>query len=111
MIFMRMGDDEAKQLIAPAGNERRVRHHDIDLGVRCAAKTDPAIDREPFPVATVEVEIHADLARPTQRQEGQVFGVKVHWSLVLPRVAGAQPGGSDRVQARMHCRMTAKVGR
>ncbi len=51
-------------------------HHDFDFGEFAAAKADAAIDGEPFFVSvfspSVEVEVHADFARPAEWQEGKV---------------------------------------
>ena len=72
MVFVGVGDDEANEAVTPFGDERRVGHHDLDLRVFSAAKADAAIDGEPAPVAAIKVEVHADLARPAQWQEGQI---------------------------------------
>ena len=51
-------------------DEAGIGHHHINLGMRRSAEADSAIDRQPFPVAAVKVQIHADLACPAQGQEG-----------------------------------------
>jgi hypothetical protein len=78
MILMRMGNHEATQPVAPFGDEAGIWHHDFDLGQGGAPEADAAIDRKPCAVAAIEVEIHADLARPAKRQEGQISSCGVH---------------------------------
>ena len=72
MVLMRVGDDQADQLVAPVGDEARVGHHHVDLGMFGPAEADAAIHRQPCAAAAVEVEVHSDLAGPAQRQEGQI---------------------------------------
>ena len=63
-------------------DEGGVGQHDLDLGHLAAAEADAAIHREPalFSRLTiaVEVEVHADFARPAKRQEGQFAVFCVH---------------------------------
>ena len=47
VVLMRMGDDQAHQLVAPIGDEAGIGHHHIDLGVLRAAEADAAIHRQP----------------------------------------------------------------
>ena len=81
MVLVRMGDDQAHQLVATIRDVAGVGHHHIDLGMRRAAEADAAVHRQPLPVAAVEVEVHADLARPAQRQEGQITVINVHYAV------------------------------
>ena len=84
MVLVRVGDHQPQQLVAAVRDEAGVGDHDIDLGVLRPAEADAAIDRQPLTVATVEVEVHADLARPAERQEGQVACFCIHIVLLLP---------------------------
>ena len=72
MVLVRVGDDQAHQLVAAIGDVARIGHHHVDLGMRRTAEADAAVHRQPFAVAAVKVQVHADLARPAQRQEGQI---------------------------------------
>ena len=82
MILMRMGDHQTDQLVLAVGDEAGIGHHDLDLGQFAAAEADAAIHGEPFFVAclapAIQVEVHADFARPAQRQEGQFACFRVH---------------------------------
>ncbi len=78
MVLMRVGDHQSEQLVAPFGDEARIGHHHLDLRVRRAAEADAAIDREPMPAAAIKVQIHADLARPAQGQEGEIAVLAAH---------------------------------
>ena len=70
---MRMGKDHADQLLAPLGDEARVREDGVDAGDGLVAEGDAAIHDQPLAVAAVEIEVHPDLAGPTQRDEPQAF--------------------------------------
>jgi hypothetical protein len=70
MILVSMRDHQADQLVPAFGDEAGIGHHDFDFGVLVTAEADAAIDGEIFTAAAVEVEVHADLARPAQGQEG-----------------------------------------
>ena len=78
MILVRMGDDQAHQSISAVGDEAGIGHHHVHLGMRGATKANAAVHREPFAVAAVKVQVHAYLARPAQRQEGQITDLSVH---------------------------------
>ena len=78
VILMRMGDHQADQLVAPLGDEYRVWHHHLDLGVFGTAKANPAIHRQPLAGSPVEIQIHTDLAGPAQWQEREVACYRVH---------------------------------
>ena len=49
MVLMGMGDDQPDQPLAPRGDEARVGHHDLELGLVAAGEADAAIDGEPCP--------------------------------------------------------------
>jgi len=53
VILMRMGDDQRQKLIPPLGDERRVGHHDLGLGILIPPEADPTIHCQPFAVASV----------------------------------------------------------
>ena len=48
VILMRVGDDEAEELVFTVGDEARVCHHDLDLGEFAATEADAAVNGEPF---------------------------------------------------------------
>ncbi len=68
------------------GDELRVWHHDLDLRQLRAAEADAAVHGQPAAVAAIQVEVHADLARPAEGQEGESAGFLVHQSLSVIRV-------------------------
>ncbi len=83
MVLVRVGDHQRRQAVAAVGDEGRVGHHDLDLRVFRPAEADAAIDGQPAAVAAVKVEVHTDLARPAQRQEGQVVGHCIQFNRFL----------------------------
>ncbi len=78
VVLMGMRDDQPYQAVPALRDEPRIGHHHVHLGVFGATEADPAIDGEPTAAAAVEIEIHADLARPAQGQEGQITACSVH---------------------------------
>ena len=69
MVLVRVGDDQADQGVPPLGDEGRIGHHDLNLGVLVAPEAYAAVNGQVFAAAAVKVEVHADLARPAQGQE------------------------------------------
>ena len=78
VVLMRMGDHKPDQFVAPFGDERRVGHHPVDFRRFRPAEADAAVDRQPAPVAAIEIQIHADFTRPAQGQEGEISGTGAH---------------------------------
>ena len=81
MVFVGVGDDQADERFAALRDEGRVGHHHFDLGVRRTAEANAAIDGEPASLVAIEVEVHANLARPAEGQEGKIYGRGVHNSV------------------------------
>ena len=110
-----MSDDETDQLVATIGDVAGIRHHHIDLGMCRAAEADATVHRQPPAVAAVQVQVHADLARPAQRQEGEITVHNIHIVLLLPRSLGmryhnweATPPAACSVQAACGSAQCAK---
>ena len=82
VVLVGMGDHQTDQLVLAVGDEAGIGHHDLDFRQFAAAEADAAIHGEPFFVAcdapAVQVEVHANFARPAQRQEGQFAYFRVH---------------------------------
>jgi hypothetical protein len=70
MILMCVRYYQADKLVFSLRQIPGVRHHDLNFGVLAAAKADATIDGKPFAIASVQIQVHANLARPAQRQEG-----------------------------------------
>ena len=69
---MGMRQHDADQGIAPFLDERRIRHDHIDAGHRIVGEADAEIDHQPLAGVAVEIEVHADLARPAQGEEQEL---------------------------------------
>ena len=69
MVFVGMGEHEARQPLPAPGHEARVGHDEIDTGKLAAGESDAQVAHQPPTVIFVEVEVHADLAGTAQRQE------------------------------------------
>ena len=93
MVLMGVGGDDAQHVLAPLGEKRDIGHDEVDAGRGClAAEQHAAIDHDPLRVVgrpeAIGVEIHADLARPAQRQEDEFVVTRYEPSRRLRRVAG-----------------------
>ena len=64
---MRMGNDDASQMLASIGDELGVRHHH---GI--SVKHDAAVHHQPATAMAIEVKVHADFATAAKRQEPEV---------------------------------------
>ena len=76
MVFMGMGQHQASEVFLALHDEGGVGHDDFDAGRRIVAEGYAQIDHQPFAVMAVEIEVHADLAGPAQRQEDQVLAAQ-----------------------------------
>ncbi len=72
MILMSMGEHDAEQIVDPVLDEAQVRQDDIDPRIGRIGKGDAAIDHDPFALAAIEIDVHANLARATKRKENQL---------------------------------------
>ena len=94
MVLMRMGEDERDQIVAPADDELRVGHDDVDARRGVVAEGDAQIEHQPFAGMTQQVEVHADLSRPAERHEDQILASG------LQRVALSGHGSRRGLSAR-----------
>ena len=78
MIFMGVGDQHPRQLVAALLDEGRVGGHHIDARIGRVAEGDAAIDDHPRTVMAVGVEIHTDLTRATEGHEEDFVGTGYH---------------------------------
>jgi hypothetical protein len=67
MVFVRMGDDKACNVLLPLLQKRGIGEKDIDAGVMLVREPKPAIDDEPFSLMGIEVEIDAKLLASPER--------------------------------------------
>ncbi len=78
MIFMRMRDHDAGEILALFDQEADVRKNQIDAGqMLFLSKRHAEIDRDPAAAAlvaqTVERQVHADFADAAERREDQIL--------------------------------------
>ena len=74
MVLVGVGQHEGEKLVPAFLDERGVRHDHIDTRQRVAGEGDAEIDHQPLALAGIEVEVHADLAGPAERQEVERVG-------------------------------------
>jgi len=102
MIFVRMGRDDAEQLVLAFDDEGRVRHDHIDASMLLLTKSDAAIEHQPLVAVGVEVEVHPDLAAAAERDEIQPFSSRSNarsraeaaWDTAGEAVLGTRPFGT-----------------
>ena len=98
MILVGMGQHDGEQVLPALLDEGRIRHEHVDAGQRIAREGDAEIDHQPLALASVEVEVHADLAGPAEGQEVQRVALDrrrgtgcVHGALRLRRWISRKP--------------------
>ena len=69
MILVTMGQDDADQFLLPLFDEFEIGKDQIDARIIGIRKGEAEIDHQPFAPTTIEIDVHADLARAAQGQE------------------------------------------
>ena len=69
VVLVGMGQDQPGQVLAARLDEGGIGHQHVDPGRAGPGEGDPEIDHQPLSVMAVEVQVHADLAGPAERQE------------------------------------------
>ena len=64
MVFMAMGQQYAKQIGFAGFNKFKIRQDNLYPRIFIAAEGDAKIDHQPFSLAAIEINIHANLIRP-----------------------------------------------
>ena len=76
MVFMRVGENEACELFALAGEERHIRQYNIYAGVTVLPELYAEVHQQPFAVMAmplpVGIGVHANFACAPKRQEHQI---------------------------------------
>ena len=78
MILMRVGEDDADEVLAAFLDEGGVGHDDVDAWIIGIPEGHAQIDHQPFAIAPVQVAVHADFARPAKCEEEQFFTWSCH---------------------------------
>ncbi len=73
MILMPMRQHDAEQVVQPLLDKLQVGQDQVDAGIVGRAKDHAAIDHDPLAVAAIEVDVHANLTRATEREEEEFF--------------------------------------
>ena len=78
MVFMRMGQHDGFELVDAFLDEIEVRKYQVDTGILGSRERHAQIDHQPAALAAVQVDVHANFARPAKGQEQQfVFGSEI----------------------------------
>ncbi len=78
MVLRPVSQDDTGKVDLALLDERGVGHDDVDAGIFGRAETDAEVEHQPFPLTPVEVEVHANLARPAERQIEQFLAWAGH---------------------------------
>ncbi len=71
VILMRVRQHHAEQVLRLILDELQIGENQVDAGIFVAAEGHAQIDHQPLVVAAIEIDVHADLARSTERAEQQ----------------------------------------
>ncbi len=80
VVLVGVGQDDAENVVGIGLDELGIRQDDLDARRRLVAERHAQVDDDPLAIVrrpeAVQVEIHADLVRPAERQEDEfvVFG-------------------------------------
>ena len=72
VVLVGVGEHDAEQALAPFDDERGVGHHHLDPRQALVREGDAEIDDHPVVREAVKIEVHADLARPAERDEDEL---------------------------------------
>ncbi len=73
MILMAVRQDDADQVLHPFLDEFEVGKDQLDAGIVGIGEGQAKVGHQPFAAAAVEIDVHANLARPAEGQEQQFF--------------------------------------
>ena len=75
MVLVGVGQDDAQDVVGVLFDEGRIGHDDLDARRGQVPEGDADVDHDPFArmgrAVAVEIEVHADLVRPAERQEDE----------------------------------------
>jgi ActR/RegA family two-component response regulator len=78
MVFMPVGEDDAEQVLLAILYEFEIGHDDVDARIIMGTEGHAKVEHDPFAVAAIEIGVHADLARPAERDEEQFLAGNGH---------------------------------
>src|SRR5438270_12729538 len=73
MILMAVGEDNPRETVLLLLDELQLGEDQVDSGIAWVGKSETEIDHDPLAAAAVEIDVHADLARATERDKQQFF--------------------------------------
>ncbi len=73
MVLMPVGQDDADQFLAALLDEFQFGQDQVDPRIIGVGEGQAEIDHQPFALGAVEIDVHANLARPAEGQEKQFF--------------------------------------
>ena len=73
MVFMTMGEHDTDQILDPVFDEFEIGEHQVDARILVTGERHAQVDHQPLAVTAVQIDVHADFGRTTQRKEQQFF--------------------------------------
>jgi hypothetical protein len=73
MVFVTVREDDPGEAIALVLDELQLGQDQVDAGLVRIGEGQPQVDHQPLTAGAVKIDIHADLARPAERAEQQLF--------------------------------------
>jgi hypothetical protein len=73
MVFVAVGEDDPRESLLLVLDELELGQDEVDSGILGIGEGQAEIDHQPLAAAAVQVDVHADFARPAERAEQQFF--------------------------------------
>ncbi len=83
MIFMRVGDNETHQVFFSRFQKRRIRQKDINSRITVPGESNATVDREPFALICIGIQIDAELFAAPERDKMRNFGIKIELLIII----------------------------
>ena len=95
MVLVTVGEDDSGKAVAPGLDELQLWQDEVDAGLVRVGEGQPKVDHQPVAAGAVQIDVHADLARPAERAEQQFLAWNHKWITgrrPRPDRVGSSPG-------------------
>jgi hypothetical protein len=90
MVLVPVGQDDPGQTILLLLDELQLGQDQVDPRIVHVGECHAEVDHQPLAAATVEIDVHADLARPAERAKQQFFS-RYHSPAAIPSYRRLNP--------------------
>ena len=92
MVLMPVGQDDPGKAVPLLLDELEIGKDEVDARIIGIGEGQAEVDHQPLALRAVEIDVHADLARPAERAEKQFFAWYHLKPTRLSGAAGSTPG-------------------